>query len=153
ATVRYYSRMNPERVYPLLVLITRDRVATVQKRHIDQRTSEPFLVDVEAPVEIEPILPGCDCYPPRVVTRLGQGDVTLTFRVVPHVLGRVYGAVVAIRQDHACLAEVELGVRVVKRTLVALSGATAFLLPGLSAVLKHFGLDFETQQEQGFSLY
>jgi TatA/E family protein of Tat protein translocase len=153
ATVRYYSRMNPERVYPLLVLITRGQVEKIHKKHTDQRMSAPFAVDVDAPVEIEPVLPGCDCHPPRVVTRLGQGDRTLTFRVVPRVLGRVDGAVVSIRQDHACLAEVELDVRVVKRTLVALSGAAAFLLPGLSAVMKHFGLDFETQKEQGFSLY
>jgi TatA/E family protein of Tat protein translocase len=153
ATVRYYSRMNPERVYPLLVLITRGQVARVHKRHTDQRTSAPFAVDLDAPVEIEPVLPGCDCYPPRVVTRLGQGDLALTFRVVPHVLGQVDGAVVSIRQDHACLAEVALDVKVAKRTLVALSGAAAFLLPGLSAALKHFGLDFETQKEQGFSLY
>src|SRR5262249_33140019 len=116
------------------------------------RTSTPFAVDLGTPVEIEPVLPGCDCHPPKLVTRLGQGDLTLTFRVVPRVLGRVDGTVV-IRQDHACLAEVGLDVRGVKRTLVALSGAAAFLLPGLSAVMKHFGLDFETQKEQGFSLY
>src|SRR5437764_9150477 len=45
ATVRYYSRMNPQRVYPLLVLITRDLVERVRKKHIDQRTSAPFAVD------------------------------------------------------------------------------------------------------------
>jgi hypothetical protein len=60
---------------------------------------------------------------------------------------------VSIRQDHASLAEVELGVKVVKRTLAVLAGTAAFGLPGLSAVLKHFGLDFETQKEQGFDVY
>jgi TatA/E family protein of Tat protein translocase len=153
ATVRYYSRMNPERVYPLLVLVTRDMVEKVHKKHTDQRTSDPFTVDVDAPVEIEPVLPGCDCHPPRVVTRLGQGDLTLTFRVVPRVLGKVDGAVVYIRQDHTSLAEIEMGVKVVKRTGVALAGLVTVLLPGLSAVMKHFGLDFETQKDQGFSLY
>ncbi len=153
ATVRYYSKMNPERMYPLLVLITRQMVEKVSKKDTDQRTSRPFHVDKESPIEIEPILPGCDCHPPKVVARLGQGDLTLTFRVVPRVIGRVDGAVLSIRQDHASLAEVKLDVRVVKRTWVALSGAVTFLLPGLSSVLKHFGLDFEAQKQQGFSLY
>jgi sec-independent protein translocase protein TatA len=153
ATVRYYSRMNPQRVYPLLVLITRDLVEKVRKKHTDQRTSAPFVVDRDTPVEIEPILPGCDCHPPRIVTRLGDGDRTLTFRVVPHVLGRVDGAVVCIRQDHTSLAEVAVDMKVVKQTGVVLAGLATFLLPALSAVMKHFGLDFETQKDQGFSLY
>jgi sec-independent protein translocase protein TatA len=153
ATVRYYSRMSPERVYPLLVMITRDLVAKAHKKHTDQRTSAAFAVAADVPVEIEPVLPGCDCHPPRVVTRLGQGDLTLTFRVVPRVLGKVDGAVVSIRQDHTSLAEVELGVKVVKRGWVVLSGLATFLLPGLSAVMKHFGLDFETQKDQGFNFY
>jgi TatA/E family protein of Tat protein translocase len=153
ATVRYYNRMNPERVYPLLVLITRDLVQKIHKKHTDQRTSAPFALDSDTPVEIEPVLPGCDCYPPRIVTRLGDGDLTLNFRVVPRVLGKVDGAVVSIRQDHASLAEIELNVKVVKQTWVVLSGVATFLLPGLSAVLKHFGLDFETQKDQDFSLY
>jgi hypothetical protein len=145
--------MNPERVYPLLVLITRDMIEKVQQKHTDQRTSDPFAVDVDTPVEIEPILPGCDCHPPKIVTRLEQGEVTATFRVVPRVLGRVDGAVVSIRQDHVSLSEVALDVKVVKRTLVVLMGVAAFLLPALSAVMKHFGLDFETQNGQEFSLY
>ena len=153
ATVRYYSRMNPERVYPLLVLITRDLIEKVRKKGVDQRTSSPFAVEADVPVEIEPVLPGCDCYPPRVSARLGAGDLALTFRVVPHVLGKVDGAVVHVRQDHASLAEIELDVKVVKQTWAVLAGAATFLLPGLSAVMKHFGLDFETQSEQGFSLY
>jgi tetratricopeptide (TPR) repeat protein len=61
--------------------------------------------------------------------------------------------VVSIRQDHASLAEVELKVKVVQRTWVTLCGAITLALPGLSAVLKHFGLDFESQQDRGFSLY
>jgi len=152
ATVRYYSRMNPERVFPLLVLITRQMVETVRKRHVDQKTSAPFRAAADLPVEIEPILPGCDCHPPRITARL-DGDLTATFRVVPRVLGRVEGASVVIRQDHVVLAEIALDVKVAKRTLVVLSGMTTFALPGLSAVMKHFGLDFASQKESGFNLY
>jgi hypothetical protein len=153
ATVRYYCRMNPERVYPLLVLITQDMVEKVRKKDTDQKSSAPFKVDAESPVEIEPVLPGCECHPPRMTVKIGRGDLTLTFRVVPRVLGRVDGAAVTIRQDHVPLAEIELDVKVTNHLWVVLSGAATFLLPGLSAILKHFGLDFETQKEQGFSLY
>jgi hypothetical protein len=153
ATVRYYTRMNPERVYPLLVLITRDMVEKVQKKGTAQKSSKPFQVAADSPVEIEPVLPGCDYHPPKVTARLDRGDLTLTFRVVPHVMGRVDGASVVIRQDHTELAQIELDAKVVQTTWVAFSGALTFLLPGLSAGLKHFGLDFETQQGQGFNLY
>jgi len=128
-------------------------VEKIAKKGVTQQSSGPFTVDVEAPVEIEPVLPGCDCHPPKVVIRLGAADLTVTFRVVPRVLGKVDGATVSIRQDHASLAEVQLEVRVVQRTWVALSGVLTFLLPGLSAALKHFGLDFESQRESGFSIY
>jgi hypothetical protein len=154
ATVRYYSRMNPERVYPLLVILSREAVEKVRKQDTDQRTSGPFQVKTDAPVEVEPVLPGCDCYPPKATARLeGEGDLTLTFRVVPRALGRLDGATVFVRQDHACLAEVPLGIKVVKRTWVAVSGLATFALPGLSAVLKHFGLDFDSQREAGFNGY
>jgi hypothetical protein len=153
ATVRYYTTMNPERVYPLLVLITRAMVEKVQKQCTDQRTSGPFQVDVERPIEIEPVLPGCDCHPPKVVTPLYGGDLTLTFRVVPRVLGRLDGASVFVRQHHAVLAEIKLETKVVRRAWVVLSGAMTFVVPGLSAILKHFGLDFQSQREDGFSLY
>jgi hypothetical protein len=153
ATVRYYSRMNPERVYPLLVLVTRDMVERVRKKHVEQRSSGPFKADADVPVEIEPVLPGCDCHPPKLVARPGDGDLTATFRVVPRVLGVVEGACVTIRQDHATLAEIGLKTKVVQRTWVLFSGAMTFLVPGLSSVLKHFGLDFEPQSEAGFSFY
>ena len=68
-------------------------------------------------------------------------------------MGKVDGAVVSIRQDHASLAEINLDVKVVKQIWLVLSGTATFLLPGVSAVMKHFGLDFATQKEQGFSLY
>ena len=49
ATVRYYSRMNPERLYPLLVLITRDMVERVEKRRVEQTSSGPFKVKARLP--------------------------------------------------------------------------------------------------------
>ena len=142
ATVRYYSRMNPERVFPLLVMLTRDEVEKVVKRHVEQKATGPLKIAKDVPLEIEPVLPGCVCHPPRVTTKVGAGDEVFTFHVVPHVLGKVTGARVLLRQDHAPLAEIELDIRVVQRTMVVVSGLSAFVLPAASAAMKHFNLDF-----------
>lgn len=145
ATVRYYTRVNPERVYPLLVIITKDLIEKVQKKSTSQKTSAPFQVKADQPIEIEPVLPGCDCYPPKVVARLGAGDLTATFRIVPRVVGTVDGAGVTIRQDHHLLADIPLKVKSSQRIWVLLSGVLTFVLPCFSAILKHFGIDFEGQ--------
>jgi len=142
ATVRYYSRMNPDRVFPLLVMMTREEVERVVKRHVEQRGTGPIQIAADSPLEIEPVLPGCQCHPPRVVAKLGDADQVFTFHVVPHVLGSVTGARVLIRQNHTTLAEVELDIRVVQRTMVVVSGLSAVVLPAASAAMKHFGLDF-----------
>jgi tetratricopeptide (TPR) repeat protein len=153
ATVRYYNRMNPERVYPLLVILTEQMVQKIVRQGTEQRASEPFKVDLDAVVEVEPVLPGCACYPPRTSARLDRKELSLSFHVVPHVLGPVTGAMVLIRQDHRTLAAVELDIRVVQQTFVVLCGVFTFLLPFLSAIAQHFGLDFASQRETGFSLY
>lgn len=153
ANVRYYTRMNPERVHPLLVIISRDMIEKVLKKGTDQRSTAPFQVDNSHPIEIEPILPGCDCYPPKIETRLGTKDFTAIFRVVPRVLGVVDGAKVMIHQNHSLLAEVYLDVKVVQRSGVIFSGIMTFLLPCLSAILKYFGLNFEEKNDQEFNLY
>ncbi|MBA4188731.1 MAG: hypothetical protein C0467_12095 [Planctomycetaceae bacterium] len=142
ATVRYYSRMNPDRVFPLLVILTRDEVEKVIKKHVEQTATGPLTLAKDVPLEVEPVLPGCQCHPPKIVTRLGDGNDVFTFYIVPHVLGDITGARVLIRQDHATIAEIELKMRVVQRTLVVASGLSTFVVPAASAAMKHFGLDF-----------
>jgi len=143
ATVRYYSRMNPDRVFPLLVMLTRQEVEEIVKKYVEQRATGPLTIAKDVPLEIEPVLPGCQCHPPKVTTILGNSDDVFTFHIVPHVLGEVTGARVLIRQDHAVLAEIELDMRVVQRTWVMVSGLSTFLLPAMSAAMSHFGLDFK----------
>ncbi len=153
ATVRYYRRMNPERIYPMLVIITKQMIEKVQKNDTDQLSSNPFKVDTNLSVEIEPVFPGCDCYPSKLVACLSGGELTATFRVLPRVIGSVDGASVTIRQNHNLLAEIPLDVKVSQRFWVFFWGVITFVLPVLSAILKHFGLDFDTQKDQGFNLY
>jgi hypothetical protein len=141
ATVRYYSRMNPDRVFPLLVMLTRQEVEEIVKKYVEQKATGPLTIAKDVPLEIEPVLPGCQCHPPKVTTILGNSDDVFTFHIVPHVLGEVTGARVFIRQDHKVLAEVKLDMNVVQRTMVVASGLSTFVLPAASAVMKHFNVD------------
>jgi hypothetical protein len=153
ATVRYYHRMNPERLFPLLVVLSRQAVLEVARRGVSQAQSKTFQVAEESVVEVEPVLPGCACYPPKEQVRIGPGDVTVTFWVVPHVLGKLSSARVVVRQEGDTLAEVPLEVRVVKQSLTLLMGSLSLVLPFGLLLLKHFKLDFETQMAEGFGLY
>jgi hypothetical protein len=153
ATVRYYHRMNPERMFPLLVILSAKEIQAVVQRGVSQARSEAFRVAEGSLVEIEPILPGCACYPPKEQVRIGAGEVSTTFWVVPHVLGKVMRARVVVRQEGQSLAEVPLEARVVKQSLTLLVGGLSLVLPFVLLLLKHFRLDFESQLEDGFSLY
>jgi hypothetical protein len=153
ATVRYYHRMNPERMFPLLVVLSRQSLQEVVKRGVAQAESAGFRVALDSLVEVEPIVPGCCCYPPKEQMKVCGGEASVTFWVVPHVLGEVMHARVVLRQNGSVLAEVPLKIRVVKQGITLLLGALSLLLPLGLMVLKHFRLDFESQLEDGFGLY
>jgi hypothetical protein len=153
ATVRYYSRMSPERLFPLLVILSRAEVEQVAKRGVRQATSEAFKVAEGSLVEVEPVLPGCDCYPPTQEVRVAGGEVSVTFWVAPAVLGRVMQARVVVRQGGEPLAEVPLDIRVARQGITRLMGALSLVLPFGLMLLKMHGLDFEAQAQEGFGLY
>ncbi len=153
ATVRYYSRMNPERLFPLLVVLSRKSIQKVVKKAVKQAESAGFRVTEGSVVEVEPILPGCNVYPPREPVTIEKSVAQATFWVVPYVLGRVQHARVVVRQDGRVLAEVPLQVKVVKQTAAIVAGVLSLVLPYASKAAEHFGLDWTTQQQQGFALY
>jgi hypothetical protein len=153
ATVRYYHRMNPERMFPLLVVLSKKAVEEAVQRGVAQAQSKPFRVEADSLVEVEPVLPGCACFPPKEQVPVRQDTVTVTFWVVPHVLGKVMHARVVIRQQGRVLAEVPLEACVVKQTLTVLLGGLGLVLPFVLLLLKHFHLDFESQLADGFGLY
>lgn len=153
ATIRYYHRMNPERMFPLLVVISRKAIQEVVKRHVAQKQSESFQVTLDSMVEIEPILPGCYCFPTKEQVRIQPGETTARFWVVPHVLGEVMHARVVVRQDGRVLAEVPLEIRVVKQTITLFMGAMNLLVPFVSTVAKQSHLSFLPSSDEGFGLY
>lgn len=154
ATVRYYTRMNPDRMFPLLVILSEQQVQEVVKARVGQASSTAFKVDEGSVVEIEPVLPGCDCYPPRVPLAVdAKGPATATIWVVPKVLGRVQGARVLIRQGGRILTEVPLDVKVSKQTLAVACGLLSLAAPYLTMGLKSLKLDYESQKASGFPVY
>jgi tetratricopeptide (TPR) repeat protein len=153
ATIRYFERMNPQRMFPLLVVLSKAKIEAVIQKGVAQARSERFQVDAGALVEVEPILPGCACYPPRDQVSVAAPTATATFWVVPHVLGKVMQARVAVRQHGRLLAEVPLEVKVVRQSLTLLLSALSLALPLLLMILRHFRLDFESQLADGFGLY
>ncbi len=153
ATVRYYERMNPERTYPLLVVLSAKDVQKVAQRGVAQAKSQAFQVAEGSLVEVEPILPGCACYPPKEQVPVAGGEVTVTFWVVPHVLGKVARPRVVVRQEGRQLAEVSLEIRIVRQSAAVLLGSLSLVLPFVLLLLKHFNLDFESQLKDGFGLY
>ncbi len=154
ATVRYYSRMNPDRMFPLLVILSKEEVAEIVKAKVKQAQSEAFQVEEGSVVEVEPVLPGCDCYPPRhALTVAADGTTSATIWVVPRVLGRVHGARVLIRQGTKVLAEVPLDVKVAKQTLAVACGLLSLAAPYMTMGLKSLKLDYESQKADGFPLY
>ncbi len=153
-TVRYYHRMNPGKMFPLLVVLSKQKILEITQRGVSQGTSQRFQVEGASLVEVEPILPGCTCYPPREQLRVGPGEPEeARFWVVPHVLGNVNQARVVVRQNGDLLAEVPLQIRVVKQTMTLVTAALALLLPLGAALLQHFKIDFRAQAENDFSFY
>ena len=154
ATVRYYNRMNPDRMFPLLVILSAEEVAEIVKAKVKQTQSAAFEVDEGSAVEVEPVLPGCDCYPPRHALAVdANGATSATIWVVPRVLGRVHGARVVIRQGTTVLAEVPLEVKVSKQTLAVACGLLSLAAPYLTMGLKSLQLDYASQKADGFPLY
>jgi hypothetical protein len=153
ATVRYFSRMNPENTYPLLVVLSKKEIREIVKKAVKQATSKRFEVAKDLPVEIEPVLPGCDCYPPVRRVSLTANEVSARFFVVPRVLGRLSEPHVVVRQGGQELAEVPLDIKVVKQSATVALGALSLCLPLVSTVMQHYKMDFASQLQDGFPLY
>lgn len=144
--------MNPETIFPLNIAFSSKILGQIRSKNIGQVASHNFKFKVDQSIEIEPIIPGCQCYSPKQEIILNE-NVTFTFYVFPQVIGEIDGAFVRIMQNHVKLEKVKLQIKVRKKTLAVFFGVTAFLLPAFSSVLKFYGLDFETQKTQDFSLY
>jgi twitching motility protein PilT len=152
ATVRYFTRMYPNQLYRLLVVLSRQEVRKLVQHEVEQAASESFAVRLREPIEVEPLIPGCMVYPPRrEVSISGDDPVEARFQVMAHIQGgAIEEPVVVIRQAGRELARVALKVRVGKPTLAYGLAAASVVLPVL---LKYLKLDLDAQAGDNFSGY
>lgn len=152
ATVRYYRRLLPNRLYPLMVVLSVDRLRSLVQAELDQAATDGVVLKTEEPVVIEPILPGCTVYPPRAEVRIGTDEITqVDFRVLAVLQqGRLDGAAVVIRQGGVELVQIPLNVRVGKTTAAWALGVASMAMP---AALQYFKLDPQTQAARSFAEY
>ena len=153
ATVRYFSLMNPQRMYPLVVMLSEREIRRIVRRHVEQTRGEDFETTVGEELTVEPVLPGCDCWPPRAPLTVTDDRSLTTFWVVPRVLGEVMQARVTVRRGNQVVSEVPLKVRVRRQRWAVLAAACGVLAPIGTALLQSFGVDPQTQAEQDFGLY
>ncbi len=152
ATVRYFTRMYPNRLYRLLVVLSGEEVRKLLRNEVGQATSEGFTVRVQEPIEVEPLLPGCTVYPPRrEVIVSGEEPVEARFQILAHTQGGcLEEPVVVLRQAGRELARVLLKVRVGKPTLAFGLAAASVVVPVL---LKYLKLDLDAQAGANFNGY
>lgn len=153
ATVRYFTKMNPQRVFPLVVSIAPHAVLTPLGPNVAREVSEKFTLQDDGMVEIEPVLPGCTVHPAKLtVNARSATEVKAEFWVVPQVEGKVRGARVYVRHAQKPVT-VALKVIVVQPRGARVAAALGLVVPYATTVMKHYQLDFESQLGQGFSLY
>jgi Flp pilus assembly protein TadD len=136
ATVRYYRRMNPHRLYPLLIVLSRQQVQEIREWTIASAQEQGLQLSADALMDVEPVLPGCTCYPPRQQIPVDAEIVQARFQVMPGATGTLNDARIILRQEGQVVAEVGLDITVrplwpvVVLGLVLLGAACAlYLLP------------------------
>jgi tetratricopeptide (TPR) repeat protein len=145
ASIRWYRRMYPERMYPLTVVLARGRVKEVRVEGVAHATgTEQVEVPASHPfVVVRPVLPGIDCYPQQQTVDVTPELVTVRFRVVAKVLGRVADARIELYSRDRLLSQVPLDIKVSRQTVALVASAAGFAWPLLCAAAQKLGVEFE----------
>ena len=154
STVRYFERMNPCRVYPLLVAFTKDALEEIVVSDVRQKTASKLQLDLSESLFVEPILPGCTCHPPIQTLRLRNpnDEGECRFFVVPMIQGPVAGAHIVIRQGEKIVAKLDLELTVVPTTWTMISAVLTLVVPFAVALLQQFQMNIvdKVQDSAGF---
>jgi hypothetical protein len=139
--------MNPKRIYPLLVVLSSAELQALEGEEFAQASSERFAVPAGTRITVEPVLPGCACYPPRreVVVRADE-KAEARFHVLGDMEGAVPDAHVQLSAKGSVLARVPLEVKVGRPWFAWVLGV---LSPVVPSVLKYFQLDLDTLGQEG----
>jgi hypothetical protein len=138
ASVRWYHRMNPQRMFPLNVVLAQGRLREVLRPGQAQAAAkEQLVVTKDDPfIRIRPVLPGCTVYPDEQVVDATPEKVEVRFQVVPQMLGKVEDARIEFYQHHRLLTKIELPMVVSKQTLAVVFASLGLAWPVLGTVVK-----------------
>jgi hypothetical protein len=123
--------MNLHRLFPLLVVLSRDQIQKPLERAIEQAHIRGLRVGQGLPVEVEPVLPGCLCFPHHRLIAPDDDVGLARFHVLPQLSGKVTDACVVLRQGSEILGEVPLQMTVRRQWLVILLGVMTPVVPFL----------------------
>lgn len=151
ATVEYFRRMTPQKVFPLKVTLAPWSMDRKLGPDVARVVSEEFTVDPSKWIEIEPVLPGCTVYPAKQSVPGGSVLSEVRFSVVAQVKGEVPGTVYLRNGERQRLVRLKITVAEPRRA--AWTAAAGLVLPYATTVMKHEHLDFESQLGAGFPLY
>jgi hypothetical protein len=134
ASVRWFRRMNPERIFPLTVVLAKARIAVARVQDVSHAVSAEMLVIPETSpiVLVRPVLAGCQCFPPEQRIDVTNDPATARFRVLPQLVGPVEDARIELYSGDRLLSQIPLQIDVCKQTVAQVCSAAAVAWPFLS---------------------
>ncbi|MGE0431447.1 MAG: STAS domain-containing protein [Planctomycetota bacterium] len=149
-TVRFWKRMNPHNNYPLLVLLTKDKVEQQKQAGVGQVEGGGVQVTAEDPmIEIVPRIPGCLVVPYRMVVDARPAEVEARFSVTPLGKGSLPDACVDLFHSGRRVDSVALPIKVSSTFWARLFALLCAALPAVLGFAEAFGLKLEIQSAAG----
>lgn len=137
ASVRWFRRMNPERIFPLTVVLAKARIRAVRVENVSQAVSEDMLVIPEtSPILlVRPVLAGCTCFPPEQKIDVSADTATARFRVLPQLVGVVEDARIELYAGDKLLSQIPLQIEVCRQTAAKVLSAVGLGWPLVNGMM------------------
>lgn len=140
AAARWYRRMNPDRNFPLSVVLSGKEIRIVGGSGLGITLgAKEIVIDPQDPVlSIEPWFPGCLISPPRADVHCSQETTTCRFWITPLVCDDLKEACVTIRYRGQVVETLPTPTKVVTRTTAKVLATLGLISPIAGKVL-HIG--------------
>lgn len=131
AAARWYRRMNPDRNFPLSVVLSGKEIRIVGGSGLGITLgAKEIVIDPDDPVlSIEPSFPGCLVSPPRADVHCSQDTTTCRFWITPLVCDDLKEACVTIRYRGQIVETLPTPTKVVTRTTAKVLATFGLISP------------------------
>ncbi len=142
-TVRWWSRMNPNRTFPMLVIFSLHEVEKIVAEAVEQVQSKTRLKIKESDpfVKVVPHIPGCLVVPPELDVDTRPAMAEGRFHVTPIAEGDFDDAYVELHYEGKVVDKIPIPTRSVAQTATKAAGFFAVASPVLSQLLETYGID------------